>query len=153
MEQRIAQTLRTLRGAYALFWLLPAVWVTVCECHDFFNGFWADEARASYWAESITILLTAFCVPLSLKLFARVLRRIDNLSIEQALRCYLRWSVVRLVWLMLPLVAGLFTYYATFSHTGLLCALIALTASLFCCPGDRRLRSELHIERGEARDE
>ena len=35
------------------------------------------------------------------------------------------------------------------STTGLLCALIALTASLFCLPGEERLRRELHIEREE----
>ena len=59
---------------------------------------------------------------------------------------------IRLVLLLLPLLAGFLTYYVMLSTTGLLCALIALTASLFCLPGEERLRRELHIERegGEA---
>lgn len=46
-------------------------------------------------------------------------------------------------------MAGFLTYYGMLSTTGLLCALIALTASLFCLPGEERLRRELHIEREE----
>ena len=51
--------------------------------------------------------------------------------------------------LALPLMAGFLTYYGMLSTTGLLCALIALTASLYCLPGEERLRRELHIEREE----
>ena len=52
-----------------------------------------------------------------------------------------------MVLLALPVIAGFLTYYAMLSTTGLLCGLIALTASLFCLPGEERLRRELHIER------
>ena len=106
-----------------------------------------------YYAETLSILLTAICIPLSLKLFAWVLyRRIDRASITSALQLYVFWSGIRLVLLLLPLLAGFLTYYVMLSTTGLLCALIALTASLFCLPGEERLRRELHIERegGEA---
>lgn len=43
----------------------------------------------------------------------------------------------------------LFTYYIMLSSTGALCALIGLTASLFCLPGEGRLRKELHINKEE----
>lgn len=74
-------------------------------------------------------------------------RRIDRVGIAYALQLYVFWSGMRLVLLALPLLAGFLTYYGMLSTTGLLCALIALTASLFCLPGEERLRRELHIER------
>ena len=37
------------------------------------------------------------------------------------------------------------------SSTGALCALIGLTASLFCLPGEGRLRKELHINQEEGK--
>lgn len=36
-------------------------------------------------------------------------------------------------------------YYLTLGSLGLLCALITVTASLFCIPGDKRLREENYI--------
>lgn len=113
-------------------------------------GAYADDVRTTYYAETLSILLAAACVPLSLKLFAWVLyRRIDRAGIARALQLYVFWSGIRLVLLALPLMAGFLTYYGMLSTTGLLCALIALTASLFCLPGEERLRRELHIEREE----
>ena len=54
---------------------------------------------------------------------------------------------VRLALLAMPVLAGFLTYYMMLSNKGVLCALIALTASLFCLPGENRLRKELHIEK------
>ena len=50
--------------------------------------------------------------------------------------------------LSLPVWVGLAVYYLTLSNKGLLCAFIALTASLFCLPGEGRLR-KLHINKEE----
>ena len=47
-------------------------------------------------------------------------------------------------------IINILTYYLTLSNTGLLCALITLTASLFCIPGEKRLREELHINKGDS---
>ena len=44
-------------------------------------------------------------------------------------------------------VFNLAGYYFTLSSTGALCALIGLTASFFCLPGEKRLRAELHIDK------
>ncbi len=148
MEEKIKQAVRFLRISYVIFWIVSLVFVLVGETSDGWVGSYADEVRTVYYAEALSILLTVVCVPLSLKLFAWVLyRRIDCASIARALQLYVFWSGMRLVLLALPLMAGFLTYYAMLSTTGLLCALIALTASLFCFPGEERLRRELHIER------
>ena len=87
-------------------------------------------------------------MPVSLKLFSWMLeRRIDVVTFPEALRLYSRWSGVRLLLLFIPIAAGLFLYYLMWSSTGMLCALIGLTASLFCLPGEERLRKELHIDK------
>ena len=98
----------------------------------------------------VTILLAASCVPIALKLFSWVLiRKIDVVTLPEALRLYALWSGVRLALLAIPVLAGFFTYYIMLSSTGALCALIGLTASLFCLPGEGRLRKELHINKEE----
>ena len=113
-------------------------------------GMYAGDVRAIYMAETITILLAASCVPVSLKLFSWVLiRKIDVVTLPEALRLYALWSGVRLALLAIPVLAGFFTYYIVLSSTGVLCALIGLTASLFCLPGEGRLRKELHINKEE----
>lgn len=100
------------------------------------------------FAETVTILLTAVLVPVSLKLFSWMLtKKIDVVAITDALRLYALWSGVRLALLAMPVLAGFLTYYMMLSNKGVLCALIALTASLFCLPGENRLRKELHIEK------
>ena len=113
-------------------------------------GMYAGDVRATYMAETVTILLAASCVPIALKLFSWVLiRKIDVVTLPEALRLYALWSGVRLALLAIPVLAGFFTYYIMLSSTGALCALIGLTASLFCLPGEGRLRKELHINKEE----
>lgn len=109
---------------------------------------YADDVRTGYFAETWTILLTAVCVPVALKLFAwRLTKRIDLVGLPEALRLYVRWSEIRLLLLAVPVVAGCAADYCLLSNTGTLCTLIALTASLFCLPGEQRLRRELHIDK------
>ena len=90
-------------------------------------------------------LLLLLCVCAGL--FAWVLtHKIDAVGISDALRLYSFWSKVRLGLLALPVLAGFAVYYLMLSNTGVLCAFIALTASLFCLPGEARLRKELCID-------
>ena len=72
-------------------------------------------------------------------------KKIDQMTITLALKCYVQWSIVRLGILEVAIVTNLLCYYLTLSTTGNLCMLIGLTASLFCLPGEKRLRNELHI--------
>ena len=141
MEEQIKKTAARVRTTFAYFWMLPILLVLLGET----GGEWVGM-----YAETITILLAASCVPVSLKLFSWVLiRKIDVVTLPEALRLYALWSGVRLALLAIPVLAGFFTYYIVLSSTGVLCALIGLTASLFCLPGEGRLRKELHINKEE----
>ena len=126
---------------------IPILLIIYGECGGSLVGLYADNIRISYYVETLSILTTAVCVPVSLKLFAWILaRKIDKAGIADALKLYVTWSIVRLILLAIPVGIGGTTYYLTLSSTGTLCAAIALTASLFCLPGEERLRRELHIE-------
>lgn len=150
MEEQIKKTAARVRTMFACFWMLPILIVLLGETGGGWVGMYAGNARAAYVAETATILLAAFCVPVSLKLFSWVLaRKMDMETLPEALRLYALWSGVRLVLLAIPALAGFFTYYIMWSTTGVLCALIGLTASLFCLPGEERLRKELHIDKEE----
>ena len=74
-------------------------------------------------------------------------KKIDQLTFPVALSRYMLWSAVRLALLEFVVVFNLAGYYFTLSSTGALCALIGLTASFFCLPGEKRLRAELHINK------
>lgn len=150
MEEQIKQVVTRIKTIFGYYWLLPILLVILGETGGDWVGMYADDVRATFFAETIVILLAALCIPLSLKLFSWVLmKKIDSVAISQALSLYAFWSGVRLAILAIPVLAGFLTYYMTLSNKGLLCALIALTASLFCFPGEERLRKELHISKEE----
>ena len=129
MEEQIKHVASRLKVIFISFWLLPVIWIIVGETGGDWVGIYAADVRTTYFAETLSILLVAACVPVSLKLFAWVLtRKIDKVSLPEALRLYSFWSKVRVA---------------------MLCAFIALTASLFCLPGEGRLRKELHINKEE----
>ena len=114
------------------------------------DGIHLLEPDGIYYFETVGILLTALCVPLSLKLFSLVLKKkIDHMTITLALKRYVQWNIVRLGVLEVAIVVNLLCYYLTLSSTGNLCMLIGLTASLFCLPSEKRLRNELHIAKEE----
>ena len=145
MEEQIKKTAARVRTTFAYFWMLPILRVLLGETGGGWVGMYAGDV-----AETVTILLAASCVPIALKLFSWVLiRKIDVVTLPEALRLYALWSGVRLALLAIPVLAGFFTYYIMLSSTGALCALIGLTASLFCLPGEGRLRKELHINKEE----
>ncbi len=143
----IKKTLDVLKKAFAAFWGLAIVIVVVHEINDGETGLVADNVKIVYWMETVSILLTVINVPLALKLFALVLKKkIDQVPLVEALHLYKRWSLIRLLLLFIPVLAGLTTYYMCMSTTGLLCAAIGLTASLFCVPTEQRLKADLLIE-------
>lgn len=146
MEEQIKRAVRNLNINYVFFWVLPAFLLGAGEFELLPVGNLAGNVQATYYFETLGILLTAICVPLSLKLFSLVLKKkIDNMTIELALKRYVQWSIVRLGILEVAVVVNILCYYLALSSTGNLCMLIGLTASLFCLPGEKRLRNELHI--------
>ncbi|MDR0893250.1 MAG: hypothetical protein LBN24_11660 [Mediterranea sp.] len=150
MEEQIKRAVRNLNVVYIFFWVLPAFLLGAGEFELLPVGMWVENVRGSYFLETACILLTALLVPLSLKLFSLVLKKkIDCMGVEQALKNYVRWSVIRLVMLEVAIVTGILCYYLTLSSTGNLCMLIGLAASFFCLPGEKNLRGELHINKEE----
>lgn len=150
MNEEINNTLRRVKSFYTLFWLLPIAMVVVGETSDTWTGIYADDANATYLGEITVIILTITGVPAALKLFSWVMtKHIDRTPIEEALRLYVIWSGVRIALLALPVLSGLAVYYTALSTQSLLCACIGLIASLFCIPGLKRLKQELHIEHEE----
>lgn len=148
MEERIQKTARLLKRVYYAYWLTAVAAVAIGEAGADWVGSVDADGRTAYYLETAIILLTACLVPLSLKLYAWVMvRRIDRLTIAQALSGYMWCNVLRMLLLWLPTMGGLTVYYLAGSTTGLLCALIACVASLFCVPGEKRLRAELHLEK------
>ena len=146
MEEQIKRAVRNLNISYVFFWVLPACLGGAGEVELIPVGILEGNVQSTYYFETAGILLTALCIPLSLKLFSLVLKKkIDNMTITLALKRYVQMSIVRLGILEIAIVVNLLCYYLTLSSTGNLCMLIGLTASLFCLPGEKKLRNELHI--------
>ena len=150
MEEHIKRAVRNLNISYVFFWVLPAFLLGAGEFEPIPVGSIEGNIQATYYFETIGILLTALCIPLSLKLFSLVLKKkIDNMTITLALKRYVQMSIVRLGILEIAIIVNLLCYYLTLSSTGNLCMLIGLTASLFCLPSEKKLRNELHISKDE----
>ena len=142
--------LRYLSAQYYLFWLLPILLVVAYETDFLPVGLYADDPRMIYILETAGILTAIVCVPLSLKLFNIVLKKkIDEVHLKEALSKYVFWSGVRLGVLEIAVLLNVFVYYLTLSNVGAFCGLIALTASVFCLPGEKRMREELNISHEE----
>ena len=147
MKEEIIKVLKRLKRSYIALWLIPVVYIILGETDAIPVGALVDDVRGSYFMESISILLMAVSVPLSLKLFSLVLnKKIDTYTFPVALMRYAQWSLVRMAVLEMAILFCLTSYYLTLSSTGVLCAFIGLAASLFCMPSEKKLNEELHIE-------
>ena len=94
MEEQIKKTAARVRTTFAYFWMLPILFVLLGETGGGLVGMYAGDVRATYMAETVTILLAASCVPIALKLFSWVLiRKIDVVTLPEALRLYALWSL------------------------------------------------------------
>ena len=108
MEEQIKRAVRNLNIGYVFFWVFPAFLLGAGEFDLLPVGNLVDNVQATYYFETIGILLTALCVPLSLKLFSLVLKKkIDNMTITLALKRYVQWSIVRLGILEVAIVANI----------------------------------------------
>lgn len=147
MFKKIAQKLKT---QYYLFWVFPILFVVAYETNFLPVGLYADDPRMMYIWETVGILTAIICVPLALKLFSVVLKKkIDEVHLTEALSKYILWSGVRLVILEIAVLLNIVVYYLTLSNVGAFCALIAVTASIFCLPGEKRMRTELNVTEKE----
>ena len=116
MEEKIKRVVSRTKMMFVYFWLLPVFLVAFGETGGEWVGVYAGDVRAAYFAETVTILLTAVLVPVSLKLFSWMLtKKIDVVAITGALRLYALWSGVRLA-----LLAGHFVlvHIIEYLHSG-----------------------------------
>ena len=150
MEKKIKQIVKLLTAGFILFWLSGLLIVILGETDVLPVGYYADDVKMAYALDSIAIIITAACIPMALKLFNIVLKRmVDKMGFLKALQSYILLSMVRLVLLFIPMLFGVMVYYMTLNKSGMFCALIGLTASLFCVPSEERLRNELYITKEE----
>ena len=89
-------------------------------------------------------------IPLSLRLFSlSLVKNVKQRSLPEALKSYRRWSEIRTGMLVVPVLVNLSFYYLTLNNTGVLCAMMALIASLFCVPTRKRMLDELDLVKEE----
>ena len=151
MEKKIKQLLQFLQMEYLLVWILPLLLVILYETGFMTEGVYAGDVRMDYILQTVGILLAVGLIPLSLRLFSlSLVKNVKQLSLPEALKSYRRWSEIRIGMLLVPVLVNLSFYYLTMNNTGVLCAMMALIASLFCIPTRKRMLDELDLVKGES---
>lgn len=138
MEQT-RKTLTTLYlGAIALGLLL----VALGETDVLPAGLWAGDKLAETYAVGAMELLTICAIPLALRLF-----KFGAVARQLAARpasALLRWGVVRIAMIAVPMVANTLLYYL-FMHVGFgYMAIIGLLCLAFVYPSPSRCVQETH---------
>lgn len=154
MKEKINKIMKCLQIEYIAIWVLPLLLVILYETGAMTEGGYAGDMRMDYILQSIGILLTVGLIPLALRLFSlSLVRRVQHLSLPDAIGSYRRWSEIRLGLLLVPVLVNLSFYYLTLNNTGVLCAAMSLIASLFCIPTRKRVLSELDLLKEEEEEE
>jgi hypothetical protein len=147
MNEKIDKLLATLKIEYSFFWIGSLSLIPLYESNIIQEGIYTDDVKIKYILYTVGILLSVILIPLALKLFSvSLVNRIRNLSIDDAMKSYRKWSEIRLGLLFIPAILNISFYYMTMDTTGILCASMALIASLFCVPDKKKILNELDIE-------
>ncbi|MBO7323053.1 MAG: hypothetical protein J6U51_05670 [Bacteroidales bacterium] len=146
MKEQIKRILKWQIVAFILVWALPLVYALLHETGVLSQGALAGDARMEYIFQTIGILMTIVLIPFALRIFnLNLVKRIQELPLQQALKSYRIWADVRLALLVVPALINLQFYYLTLNNTGLFCAAMSLIASLFCVPSESRIKNELDL--------
>jgi hypothetical protein len=146
MDKQIKAVTRTMQIQYAFYITIAILLVVLYQSDIILEGTYAGDFGMQYILETIGILTTIALVPLSLKIFSvKLNKKIKMAGFENALKLYRQWSSVRLMIIAFITYLNIMIYYMTLNSIGGLCALIGLTASIFCLPGERKLREELNL--------
>ena len=136
MEEKIKRAVSRTKMMFVYFWLLPVFLVIIWR-----NGRRMGRCLCRGRVPRILRRLSRFCLLLCWCLFPEAF--FMDADQEDRCRCHYGCAAsvctveVRLALLAMPVLAGFLTYYMMLSNKGVLCALIALTASLFCLPGEK----------------
>ena len=146
MKEQIKKLLLTLKGEYVVFWSIVAWFPLFYESGICEKGIHAGNVQLEYILQSVGILLTIGLIPFALRMFnMNLVKRINELPLQQALKSYQAWSLLRLALLFVPAILALSFYYLTMNTTNLFCACMALIATMFCVPSESRIKNELDL--------
>ena len=146
MKEKIRKILSIQKCAFITVWAAPILLAVLYETGLYPKGIQAGNAQMEYIFQSISILLTIGLIPFALRMFnLNLVKRIKELPLEQALKSYQKWSDVRLSLLFVPAIMAMSFYYLTMNTTNLFCACMALIATLFCVPSEKRIKNELDL--------
>ena len=146
MKEQIKRILIIQKSAFLGVWTAPLLLVVLYETGLYQEGLLAGNAQIEYILQSVSILLTIGLIPFALRMFnLNLVKRIKELPLQQALKSYQTWSLLRLALLFVPAILALSFYYLTMNTTNLFCACMALIATLFCVPSESRIKNELDL--------
>ena len=146
MKEQIKRILIIQKSAFLGVWTAPLLLVVLYETGLYQEGLLAGYAQMEYILQSVSILLTIGLIPFALRMFnMNLVKRIKDLPLQQALKSYQIWSILRLALLFVPAIMALSFYYLTMNTTNLFCACMALIATLFCVPSESRIKNELDL--------
>ena len=146
MKEQIKRILIIQKSAFLGVWTAPLLLVVLYETGLYQEGLLAGNAQMEYILQSVSILLTIGLIPFALRMFnLNLVKRIKELPLQQALKSYQAWSLLRLALLFVPAILALSFYYLTMNTTNLFCACMALIATLFCVPSENRIKNELDL--------
>ena len=146
MKEQIKRILIIQKSAFLGVWTAPLLLVVLYETGLYQEGMIAGNAQMEYILQSVSILLTIGLIPFALRMFnLNLVKRIKELPLQQALKSYQAWSLLRLALLFVPAIMALSFYYLTMNTTNLFCACMALIATLFCVPSESRIKNELDL--------
>ena len=146
MKEQIKRILIIQKSAFLGVWTAPLLLVALYETGLYQEGLLAGNAQMEYILQSVSILLTIGLIPFALRMFnMNLVKRIKDLPLQQALKSYQIWSILRLALLFVPAILALSFYYLTMNTTNLFCACMALIATLFCVPSENRIKNELDL--------
>ena len=146
MKEQIKKILIIQKSAFLGVWTAPLLLVVLYETGLYQEGLLAGNAQMEYILQSVSILLTIGLIPFALRMFnLNLVKRIKELPLQQALKSYQTWSLLRLALLFVPAIMALSFYYLTMNTTNLFCACMALIATLFCVPSGSRIKNELDL--------
>ena len=146
MKEQIKRILIIQKSAFLGVWTAPLLLVVLYETGLYQEGLLAGNAQMEYILQSVSILLTIGLIPFALRMFnLNLVKRIKDLPLQQALKSYQTWSLLRLALLFVPAIMALSFYYLTMNTTNLFCACMALIATLFCVPSESRIKNELDL--------
>ena len=128
----------------AIVWLIVVAAVVLGELDVIPRGMVPPHSPDEVKLNIAAIALTIVGIPLAICLFTlnttKGLRRMNN---DEALSSYHIWSVVRLGILCIAAVFSVIVYYLATSVSGAFCALVALSATIYCWPSEAKISSYL----------